>query len=63
MPETDNDDISGDDHPISENIEDALTLSEFVLSLILQQETPGQDTNAGPGNEAITSYNVSFGLT
>ncbi|KAJ9295525.1 hypothetical protein DTO271G3_5981 [Paecilomyces variotii] len=49
---------SGDDHPISENIEDALTLSEFVLSLILQQETPGQDANAGPGNEAITSYNV-----
>ncbi|KAL1860145.1 member of the karyopherin-beta [Paecilomyces lecythidis] len=49
---------SGDDHPISENIEDALTLSEFVLSLILQQESPDQDTNAGPGNEAITSYNV-----
>lgn len=55
--------ISGDDHPISENIEDALILSEFVLSRILQQETPNeQDSNAGPGNEAITSYDVSFGI-
>lgn len=50
---------SGNDNRISENIDDAFCIVEFVLRRVLQQESssvPGPGT--APGIEAINSYHV-----
>lgn len=53
---------AGDTRRISENIRDAFTLVEFVLSQILQHGTSsGSIANEVLGTEAINCYHVSFG--
>lgn len=52
---------AGDTRRISENIRDAFTLVEFVLSQLLQHSTSGGSiANEVLGTEAISCYHVSF---
>lgn len=51
---------SGENQRVVENIQDALSLVEYILSHILQREASGNSVpDATPGIEAISSYQVS----
>ena len=51
---------TGENQRVVENIQDALSLVEYILNHILQREASGNSVpDATPGIEAITSYQVS----